>query len=126
MQEQYCGIEVYDYLIDKCGLAVAKQVACQYGGLRIKIPANLTDKTKMVKDIGVNATQALVEWRGGEVYDFPMWGKSSASKVKQIALRSDISDNEKAKLAGVSRRAIVYHRTQEKRKQQLDFLDDLD
>ncbi len=120
------GIEVYDYLIEECGVLIAQQVAAQYGGMRKKIPANLTATTKMKKEIGELAAKALIKWRGGEVYDFPLWGVARYAKVRQIALRSDISDNEKAKVAGVNRRTIVYHKTKERRKKQLNFLDQLD
>ncbi len=121
------GIEVYDYLIDECGVTIALQVANQYGGIRKFIPANMTDKTKMIKEIGEKATKALINWRGGEVYDFPLWGISTYAKlhkkIRDISLRDDLTDNQKAKLAGVTRRTILAHKAKEKEEKQPDLFD---
>lgn len=112
------GIEVYDYLIETCGLTIALHVANKYGGMLKTIPSNLTAKTKMAQEIGVDATKALIEWRGGEKFDFPLWQASSYAnlqkKVREISKRTNLTDNEKARLAGVTRRTILNHKAREK------------
>lgn len=120
------GIEVYDYLIEKCGVAIALNVANRYGGQLKTIPANLTAKTKMAEDIGEKAAQALIEWRGGEKFDFPLWKASAYAnlqkQVRDIAKRTDLSDSEKAKRAGVTRRTILNHKR--RNRQKLPLFDD--